>query len=115
MDSQSRTQACNPERRIRITIESHSERGTHAFAISPKMAVGAFLKLVLRKLSSEGHAERINAMLECYEPVLELYQGNGASPLNNGMTLQQSGVADQSVCRISGRPRKEQLMFCRYS
>lgn len=86
--------ACTSERSIRITIERHSERGTHAFDISPKMAVGAFLKLLLRKLSSEGHAERINAMLECYEAVLELCQGNGASPLNNSTTLQQSGVAD---------------------
>lgn len=115
MDSQSRAHACTSERRIRITIESHGERGTHAFDISPKMAVGAFLNLVLRKLSSEGHAERINTMLECYEPVLELCQGNGASPLNNSMTLQQAGVVHQSVCRVSGRPRKEQLMFCRYS
>lgn len=105
----------SPQAHISVTIQSHSDRGDYTFSVPVSMAVGAFLKLVLDKLVESGHGERINSMLECYEPVLEHCREAGPVPLLNSMTLVQAGLADRSVCRLSGRPRKEELMFCRYS
>lgn len=100
--------------RIRVIVESRSVPGKHLFEVSPGLAVGAFLNRVLERLAQGDSAERVQAMLECYEPVLELVTGETAKPLNSSMTLEHAGVADQAVCRIAARPRKEKIMFCRH-
>jgi len=116
MDAHHQAPVCPSEQLLSITLESQADEGQLSFAVSPQLAVGAFLKQILGKLAEEGHRERINTMLECYEPVLELCHDNGAvSALHSSMALAQAGVTDGAICRISGRPRKEKVMFCRHS
>lgn len=112
MSSQKRT---GLEGNIQIIIESQAEPGEQIFEASPQLAVGAFLNRVMERLTQGENAARVKAMLEYYDPVLELLKGESATPLNNSMTLHHAGVTDQAVCRIAAKPRKEKIMFCRNS
>lgn len=100
---------------IHITIACQVEPGWYPFEVSPHLSVGEFLQQVLTKLANSKGGERVKAMLDCYEPVLELQGAGTGIELDNTLSLTQAGVPDGATCRIAGSPRKEKIMFCRHS
>ena len=79
------------------------------------MTVSDFLELALERLGQGKGAERVHKLKDNYEPVLELPSPDGGRELPADKSLLEAGVFDHAICRIVARPRKERIMFCRYS
>lgn len=100
---------------IHLILYSNSDYSHHHFCVPADMQVADFLELALERLARGKGAERVRALKENYEPVLELPSPEGERELANDISLAEAGVTDQAICRIAARPRKERIMFCRYS
>lgn len=98
---------------IRVMVDCHNSPDRLYFDVEPQLPVNALVEQVLERLAVGENADHVNTMRQYYSPVLELLQDGNATPLSNNDTIQQSGITDQSLCRIAAKPRKERIMFCR--
>ena len=100
--------------RISITLECRLLPGLHRFVLPDDSLVGELVEKVLQHLQASDAAAEAAAMLEYYQPSLELQEGAQLLPLNPEHTLQQAGLYDGAVCRMGGLPRKDKQLFCRW-
>lgn len=100
---------------LNITLYSSSDHSHHGFCVPAEMQVGDFLELALERLAQGEGAERVRALRENYQPVLEMPSAKGGRELPDDVSLTEAGVCDHTICRIVARPRKECIMFCRYA
>ncbi len=103
------------ERQINLTIYSSSDFTHYAFCLPARMVVRDFIELALKRLARGKGAERVQELKNNYEPVLELPTPEGGRELPSDISLFEAGVFDHAICRIVARPRKERIMFCRYT
>ena len=100
---------------IHLTLILHSEKSEHQFCAYPQQKVGDLLQQQLSRLEQGKNAEQMRLMRECYQPVLERVRDNDRVALNNAMTLRDAGIVSGDSLQIAAIPRKEKLLFCRYS
>lgn len=101
---------------LRVTLHSQSDDTYHHFYVSPKLTVAELTQVALNTLAQGPNRQRVLEMLECYEPVLELFdEEREENILAAEQSLQQAGLSNNAVFRIAAQPRKEKIMFCRYS
>ena len=104
--------AQDTEQTLNISLYSNSDDRHHHFCVPAQITVTAFLELALERLSQGEGAERVQALMRYYEPVLELHCTEDNRELPGDKTLIEAGLCDHAVCRIAARPRKERIMFC---
>lgn len=97
---------------IQIAVDCHSCPEPLYFEVEAQLPVHRFVEKVLAALGTGENAEQIRRMQTYYEPVLELVSDGSAIALDSRATLQQAGIRDQALCRISAKPRKERMMCC---
>ena len=105
----------NNEPKLNLTLYSSSDHRHHGFCVPARMRVGEFLEFALERLARGKGAERVRILRENYQPVLEIPSSEGGRELPDDVILAEAGVCDHAICRIVARPRKERIMFCRYS
>lgn len=103
------------EPQLNLTLYSRSDYSHHSFCVPAQMTVGDFLELALERLAQGKGADRVQALMSDYAPVLEIPTPDGGRELPDDKTLAEAGVFDHAICRIIAKPRKERIMFCRYS
>lgn len=101
-----------PSATLQLLLYSNSDDRYHPFHVSAQMKVGTFLELALARLAEGDGAQRVEALRNYYQPVLELQDEGRELPQQT--TLAEAGIADGTVCRIAARPLKERIMFCSY-
>ncbi len=103
------------EPQLTLTLYSSSDYTHHRFSVPARTTVSDFLELALERLGRGKGAERVQELRDNYEPVLELPSPDGGLELSPDKSLFEAGVFNHAVCRIVARPRKDRIMFCRYS
>lgn len=97
---------------VKIIVDCRSCPEPLYFEVEAQLPVHRFVEKVLATLGTGEKAEQVRVMQAYYEPVLELVRDGSAIALNSRATLQQAGIRDQALCRISAKPRKERMMCC---
>ena len=100
---------------IPLTLLSHRDHTQRQVYAYPQQTVGQLLEQLLQQLAEGGNAEHMARMRECYEPVLEIVCDGKGIALDNEQSLEETGVCAGDTLQIAAQPRKEKLLFCRYS
>lgn len=100
---------------ISLTLLSHHDKAQYPLQAYLGQSVGSLLEQLLSLLERGEDAARFSQMRECYEPILERLVGDEAIPLENHQSLEAAGLRDGDTLQIAAHPRKEELLFCRYS
>ncbi len=100
---------------IALTLLCHRDNTQHQLYAYQQQTVGELLEQSLQLLAAGKSTEQMRHMSECYTPVLErVSDGNGIA-LDNALSLVEAGVCTGDTLQIAAKPRKEKLLFCRYS
>ncbi len=108
-----RTKPCADRSVLTLTLLCSSDSACHLFRIPSKTKVSAFVDLALKKLGEGEGAERVEALKQYYQPVLEWQKEDGSSvELPAHLSLAQTELGDGATVRIAAHPLKERIMFC---
>ncbi len=103
------------EHPIPLTLLCHRDNTQHQLCACHQQTVEELLEQLLQLLAKGENPEQLAQMHECYTPVLErLCEGEGIA-LDNALSLEEAGVCPGDTLQIAAKPRKEKLLFCRYS
>jgi hypothetical protein len=108
-----RATPCNEQSVLNLTLLCNSDNACHYFRIPSGTKISAFLDLALAKLSEGDGAERVEALKQYYQPILELLREDGSSiELPSHLSLAQTELSNGATVRIAAHPLKERIMFC---